>query len=172
MARTDTPPLRALRRAAAAVLVLPAVAAMAACGNSDGAADTWMTPTAPGIGSLPAGTVGTLPGPLGTEEPATTAVMPPATGSGELQSGPVQIDVTVGVNSGPGRIEMVTIGSEITLNITNLSAADEFHVHGIDLDRSVDAGVMATFNFVVSAAGTYEVESHVTGEVLVVIEAA
>lgn len=172
MARTAAPPLRALRRLASAGLAVASLAAPAACGGSDGAAGTSAAPTAPGIGSLPVGTAGTLPGPLGTEEPATTAAMPPATGSGEVQSGPVQIDITVGVNSGPGRIEMVTVGSEITLNITNPNAADEFHVHGIDLDRSVDAGVMATFNFVVSAAGTYEVESHVTGGVLVVIEAA
>lgn len=86
-------------------------------------------------------------------------------------SGPVQIDVVVGTDSGEDRIEHVTVGSSITLNITNPDVADEFHVHGIELEQSVDAGVMATFNFTIDEAGTYEVESHVTEDVLVVIEA-
>ncbi|MDO8362512.1 MAG: hypothetical protein Q7V88_06410 [Actinomycetota bacterium] len=84
--------------------------------------------------------------------------------------GPAQFDVVVGVDSGPDRIEHVQVGSEVTLNITNPNAADEFHVHVIELEQSVDAGVMATFNFVADLAGTIEVESHETGEVLIILE--
>ena len=86
-------------------------------------------------------------------------------------SGPVQIDVVVGVDSDPDRIERVTVGSEITLNITNPTAADEFHVHGVDIEQAVEKGQMATMNFTIDAPGTYEVESHLTEDVLVVIEA-
>lgn len=151
-----------------AVLALAVTLAATGCGGDDAVGAT--TPgTAPGPGGLPAGAATTLPGPIGTEEPQPTA--PPATGSGEVQSGPVQIDVTVGLDSGPQRVELVTVGSDITLNITNPDAADEFHVHGIDLERAVGAGVMATLNFTITVAGTYEVESHVTGDILVVIEA-
>lgn len=171
MARTDAALPRRIRRAAVAGCLAAVLMVPAACGGTDGAGGTTTAPAAPGLGTLPAGVATTRPGPLGTEEPPDTTAPPPATGSGDLQSGPVQIDVTVGMNSGPGRVELVAVGSEITLNITNPDSADEFHVHGIDLDRSVDAGVMATFNFVVAAAGIYEVESHVTGEVLVVVEA-
>lgn len=171
MARTDLALVRGMHRAVVAGCLAACLTALAACVGADDATPATTTPAAPGIGTLPAAVATTRPGPLGTEEPPATVAQPPATGSGDVQSGPVQIDVTVGMNSGPTRIELVAVGSEITLNITNPAAADEFHVHGIDLDRSVEAGVMATFNFVVAAAGTYEVESHVTGEVLVVVEA-
>ena len=43
-------------------------------------------------------------------------------------------------------------------------------MHAIDLEQEVEAGEMATFNFMVDTPGTYEVESHVTEDVLVVIE--
>ena len=86
-------------------------------------------------------------------------------------SGPVQIDVLIGVDSSPDRVERVTVGAEITLNITNPNAADEFHVHGIDIEQAADAGQMATINFTIDAAGVYAVESHVTQDVFVVIEA-
>jgi len=86
-------------------------------------------------------------------------------------SGPVQIDVVVGRDSSPERTERVTVGSDITLNITNPDAADEFHVHGIDIEQAADAGQMVTLNFKIDEPGTYEVESHITEDVLVIIEA-
>ena len=102
-----------------------------------------------------------------------TSTMVPQIPSTELPlSGPVQIDVVVGVDSSPDRVERVTVGSEITLNITNPNVADEFHVHGIDIEQAADAAQMATINFTIDAAGTYEVESHITGDVFVVIEAS
>ena len=155
------------RRASLVALGAAALAlTLGACGG-DETTDATAT-TAPGVGGLPASGDSTLPGPLGTEEPSPTA--PLATGSGEVQEGPVQIDVVVGRDSGPQRVETVAAGADITLNITNPDAADEFHIHGIDLERAVDAGVMATFNFTVTEPGTYEVESHLTETVLVVIE--
>ena len=78
--------------------------------------------------------------------------------------------VVVGVDSGEDRVVKVKVSADITLNITNPDAADEFHVHGVELEQSVDAGVMATFNFTLDEAGTYEVESHVTDDVLLIIE--
>ena len=98
----------------------------------------------------------------------TTAPQIPST---EVLSGPVQIDVVVGVDSGEDRIERVKVGAEITLNITNPNADDEFHVHGVDIEQKAKAGEMATINFTIDAAGTYEVESHITEDVLVIIEA-
>jgi len=107
--------------------------------------------------------------------PAPTVVastVPAVTTTSTPLSGPVQIDVVVGVDSGPDRVEYVTVGAEITLNITNPNADDEFHVHGIDIEQAAAAGEMATINFTIDAAGTYEVESHITGDVFVVIEAS
>ena len=106
---------------------------------------------------------------------AATTTMPPSTlapvetVAPTAPDGPVQIDAVVGVDSGEDRVEYVQAGEDVTLNITNPDAADEFHIHGIDLEQEVAAGVMATFNFTADTPGTYEVESHVTEAVLVVI---
>ena len=109
---------------------------------------------------------------IGAPVSTTASTTAPQIPSTELPlSGPVQIDVVVGVDSSPDRVERVTAGSEITLNITNPNAADEFHVHGIDIEQAADEGQMATMNFTIDAAGIYEVESHITGDVFVVIEA-
>ncbi|MDO9175536.1 MAG: hypothetical protein Q7V62_12085, partial [Actinomycetota bacterium] len=69
----------------------------------------------------------------------------------------------------PDRVVPVQLGADVTLNITNPNAADEFHIHGIELEQEADAGQMITFNFVADQPGSFEVESHVTDGVLVTI---
>ena len=94
----------------------------------------------------------------------TTAVT--ATGDDEI----VRIDVTVGVDSGPDRIENVAVGRQIELTVVNPEDDDEFHVHGYDLGGDeTAAGEEKVFAFTATEAGDFEVESHATGEVLVVI---
>ncbi len=146
------------------VLLIPVAALMlAACGDTTGTGNESPGATSP-AGELPAATptvAGTVA--AGTSQPADTT---PITAI----DGPVQIDVVVGLDSGENRVERVKAGEAITLNITNRSAADEFHVHGIDLEQAADAGQMVTLNFTIDEPGTYEVESHVTEDVLVIIE--
>lgn len=93
-----------------------------------------------------------------TEAPSTTT------------DGIVRISVTVGVDSGPERVEEVSVGDSIELTMVNPDEDDEFHVHGFDLggDETL-AGDAKMFAFTASEAGDFEVESHATGEVLVVI---
>ena len=80
------------------------------------------------------------------------------------------ITVTVGLDSGPERIENVPLGQEVELRITNPEDDDEFHVHGYDLGGDeTAAGEEKVFAFTATEAGDFEVESHATGEVLVVI---
>ncbi len=142
-----------------AALGLVAVGTLAAC-NDDTESSATSTTVAADT-TVAAETTTTLP---------EVATLPPAeTVAPTAPDGPVQIDVVVGVDSGPDREEHVKVGEDITLNITNPDAHDEFHIHGIDLEQSVEAGVMATFNFTADAAGEYEVESHETNGVLVVI---
>lgn len=119
-------------------------------------------------GTLPSGhlntnVTSTLPVTVFTTAPADTS-------PGAIQSGPVQIDVRVGTDSGANRIERVKVGSSVTLNITNPNAAEDYHVHLVDLEQKVAKNTTATFNFTVGAAGNYVVESHVTKDVLLVIE--
>lgn len=148
---------------AMASIPLVAVLLLAGCGDDSVATtpDTTATPTTEPAPS----TAPTTAAPTTAAAPDTTA--PPETSP----EGPVQIDVMVGRNSGPDRIVQVSVGSDITLNLINPDAADEFHVHGIDIEQKAAAGVMITLNFTIDTAGTYEVESHVTHDVLVVIEA-
>ena len=140
--------------------LIPAAALlMAACGSSGSSDTTTPATTIPAVEST--SPVTSVDGTVSPETTPVTAV-----------DGPVQIDVVVGTDSGPDRVEKVKLGSDVTLNITNPNAADEFHVHTIDLEQKVDKGVTATFNFVADTPGTYEVESHSTETVMLVIEVA
>ncbi len=144
--------------------VVAALALLGACGDDSSStpgSTTLATPTT-------AVATSTLVAPLPTT--VDTAVAEDSSTDLPL-SGPVQIDVVVGRDSSPDRIERVTVGADITLNITNPNAADEFHVHGIDIEQVATAGQMATLNFTIDQPGTYEVESHITEDVLVTIEA-
>ena len=87
-----------------------------------------------------------------------------------IGDGSVTIDVVVGENSGPDRVEEIPLGSQVTLNFTNNEAEDEYHVHGYDLGNGVTKkGDTKTFTFTADKAGDYEVESHLTETVLVVL---
>jgi copper(I)-binding protein len=153
-----------------ALVVLPALGLMlAACGSDGGTAAT--DSTAPGTTSTDGGAGTTVPVQSTTAIGADSTVADvQSTTAPSVQSGPVQIDVVVGKDSSPDRVELVAAGSDITLNITNPDADDEYHVHVIDLEQKAAKGEMATMNFTVDQPGTYEVESHVTEDVLLVIE--
>jgi hypothetical protein len=87
-----------------------------------------------------------------------------------ISDGSVTIDVVVGENSGPDRVEEVALGSQVTLNFTNNEAEDEYHVHGYDLGGGMTKkGDTKTFTFTVDKAGDYEVESHSSEAVLMVL---
>lgn len=83
----------------------------------------------------------------------------------------VRILVTVGVDSGPDRVEAVKLNQQVELTIVNPKADDEFHLHGYDLGGGVTkAGEEKTFAFTATEAGEFEVESHVSETVLVVLK--
>jgi hypothetical protein len=87
-----------------------------------------------------------------------------------ISDGSIIIEVVVGENSGPDRVEEVPLGTEVTLQFTNPDADDEYHVHGYDLGGGVTKkGEMKTFTFTADKAGDYEIESHISEKVLAVI---
>ena len=132
-------------------LVLVAVLSLSACGGSSGSSSD-------GAGE-------------GTDTSASIDTAPPAdTLAPEQKIAGVVIDVTVGEDSGEDRTEKVALGSEVTLNITNPDEEDEFHLHGYDLSTGeTPAGETATITFTADKAGEFEMESHMSGEVLLVI---
>lgn len=82
----------------------------------------------------------------------------------------VNINVTVGKDSSPDRTEKVALGAQVTLSLTNPDADDEFHLHGYDMTTGeTTKGETSTITFVADKPGEFEVESHVTGQVYVVI---
>ena len=87
-----------------------------------------------------------------------------------VSDGRITIDITVGENSSPDRVEEIPLGSEVTLNFTNPQADDEYHVHGYDLGEGITKkGETKTFSLTADKAGEYEVESHVSEAVLVIL---
>lgn len=81
-----------------------------------------------------------------------------------------EFKVVVGENSGPDQTLTVAQGSTVRLFFVNPNDDDEIHLHGYDLGGSqLPAGEEAIFEFVADETGTFDVESHVTGEVLMVL---
>ena len=145
--------------------LIPALlAVLAACRDDSGAesADT-VSPTTTASTADPTTTMATEPVDTVADTVAESTIPPTA------PDGPVQIDVIVGVDDSPDRRETVKVGESVTVNITNPNHHDEYHIHGVDLEQKVDAGVMATFNFVALTPGSFEVESHDTEDVLFVL---
>lgn len=126
---------------------------LAACGSGDESTDT--TPATP---ATVVESTATTVAPKDTATPTTVV------------DDTVRISVTVGVDSGPDRIEEVSVGDSIELTMVNPDEDDEFHVHGFDLGGDeTPAGEEKVFVFTATESGDFEVESHATGDVLVVI---
>jgi len=83
----------------------------------------------------------------------------------------VEISVTVGTDSSPDRVEEIALGSKVKLTVVDPNADEEFHVHGYELGDGVEMpkGTPEVFEFVADKAGDFEVESHSTDTVLVVL---
>jgi hypothetical protein len=97
----------------------------------------------------------------------TTTLAPTTTVAVE----PLEIDVVVGENSGNDRIEVVALGDDVRITLVNPTQEDEYHLHGYDIvSKKMAPGAPATLSFTANVAGTFELESHVTNEVLVVLE--
>jgi hypothetical protein len=78
--------------------------------------------------------------------------------------------LTVGENSGETNIISFTKGSNVELTIVNPEADDEVHLHGYDLTTGeLPKGETAVISFVADEVGDFEVESHISEEVLSIV---
>jgi hypothetical protein len=84
---------------------------------------------------------------------------------------PLVIDVVVGEETGPDRIETVPLGSTVTITIVNEDEDDEYHLHGYDLGdgEEFEAGETAAFTFTADMPGDFELESHESEDVLLIL---
>ncbi len=77
----------------------------------------------------------------------------------------VEISVIIGQTSGSAVAYQATLGSKVQIKILNPDADDEFHLHGYDLGGGVTpAGQEAIVEFTADKLGSFDLESHITGE--------
>ena len=104
----------------------------------------------------------------GVNLPADTTVV--ASDPSAKVAGPIEISVTVGTDSAIDRVEEVPLGSQVNITLMNPNADDEFHLHDYDLSTGeTPKGEAAVISFTAVKAGLFDLESHVTDEVLVAI---
>jgi hypothetical protein len=143
------------------VLVPAALAVLlAACGSDNRTASPTTTSPRP---SSPAAS-GTTPSPASTGDTAAPTASSIAGASDEII---VHVGVDDAATAG-SRVEKVQLGENVILRLMSDSDED-YHVHGYDLEQKVAAGVEAQFEFKADMAGDFEVESHVTDKVYVVL---
>ena len=59
-------------------------------------------------------------------------------------------------------------GTSVTINMTS-SAAEDYRLHGYDLEQKADAGKTSTFEFTADQTGQFDLESHLTEKTLLVL---
>ena len=122
---------------------------------------------------LPIALVASL-GACSSGDSATDTTMPnaasPTNPSDSKMAAPTEISVIVGTDSSPDRIEEVVLGANVQVTLSNPNADDEFHLHGYDLSTGeTKMGEVSIISFTADKAGDFEIESHITEDVLVII---
>ena len=99
-----------------------------------------------------------------------TTVAPETTDTAAVTTSVVEINLIVGENTGADMMQTVPLGSSVRITVVNPNGADEIHVHGYDISTGEMAqGQEAVIEFVASNAGTFDIESHVSEEVVFVL---
>jgi hypothetical protein len=92
----------------------------------------------------------------------------PASASDETKT--ETFTLTVGKNSGATNVISFAKGSNVELTIVNPDADDEVHLHGYDLSTGdLPKGEKGVISFIANEVGDFEVESHITEEVLSIV---
>jgi hypothetical protein len=99
-----------------------------------------------------------------------TTVALETTDTAAVTTAVVEINLIVGENTGADMMQTVPLGSSVRITVVNPNGADEIHVHGYDISTGEMAqGQEAVIEFVASNAGTFDIESHVSEEVVLVL---
>jgi len=99
-----------------------------------------------------------------------TTVALETTDTAAVTTAVVEIHLIVGENTGADIMQTVPLGSSVRITVVNPDGADEIHVHGYDISTGEMAqGQEAVIEFVASNAGTFDIESHVSEEVVLVL---
>jgi copper(I)-binding protein len=90
----------------------------------------------------------------GTTQTVTVNAKSVSVGAGGAQQFTVIVDGT------EPTVGTVAKGTLVSITVSNPTADDEFHLHGYDLTEQAAPGKSATFTFVATDPGTFELESH------------
>lgn len=81
-----------------------------------------------------------------------------------------EITITIGKNSGTDVVSEVKQGEEVKVTFLNNDADDEIHIHGYDLSTGdMKKGTPSSITFTASKTGDFEMESHVSEEVVQIL---
>jgi hypothetical protein len=113
-------------------------------------------------------------GACSSNDSAADTTMPsaatPTNPTDSKMAAPTEVSVIVGTDSSPDRIEEVALGANVQVTLSNPNADDEFHLHGYDLSPGeTKMGEASIISFTADKAGDFEIESHITEDVLVII---
>lgn len=101
------------------------------------------------------------------------ASQPQGIASGEPNPAAPPVTVNVAVTDGevlpPTHRVQVPLGSAVELQVTS-DVDDEVHVHGFDVEQTLEAGRTTTVTLQADQAGVFEVETHETELQLVQLE--
>ena len=114
-------------------------------------------------------TVALLAGCSSSSSPDATVALE-TTDTAAITTAVVEINLIVGENTGAAMAQTVPLGSSVRITVVNPNGSDEIHVHGYDISTGeMTQGQEAVIEFVASNAGTFDIESHVSEEVVFVL---
>jgi hypothetical protein len=70
------------------------------------------------------------------------------------------------------RVVSVPKGASVTLEFTDPSVDQQYHLHGYDLEAEAKKGETAKISFTADQTGQFDVESHVSNKTLLVLVVA
>jgi hypothetical protein len=137
------------------------VLGLTACGGDDDDADT--TPVTDAADTT---TASVSAAPTVTQQPAPTDAPTTTEAPTTTVAGPIVIEVD-GDAASPVE-QAVALGSEVEIVVTS-AEEQEFHLHGYDLEQE---GTRVTFVLTATQAGTFELERHRDGGVVLLLTVA
>jgi phospholipase/lecithinase/hemolysin len=105
------------------------------------------------------------------DETASTVVAP--TDAVVNADGSISINVIVGTDDYDtlegDRVVKVALGSAVTITLTDANEDQDYHLHVYDVGAEAKKGEPGVISLVVDQAGQFDVESHTTGKLLLVL---
>ena len=105
------------------------------------------------------------------DESASTVVAP--TDAVVNSDGSISINVIVGTDDydtlAGDRVVKVALGSAVTITLTDANEDQDYHLHVYDVGAEAKKGEPGVISLVVDQAGQFDVESHTTGKMLLVL---